>query len=103
MRLNKRLGGLIAGAALVAVGVAALPSHAQAWWGYRGGVRVWFPVPVPHLVVRPPVVYAPPVYAPPVYAPPPVAYVAPPPVYYAQPRWVPPHWQGPYWVPGHWA
>jgi hypothetical protein len=97
MRLNKRLGTLFATAALIATGVAALPSHAEAYWVWRGGVRVWVPAPV--VVVPPPPVY----YAPRrVYAPP-VVY-APPPVYYAPRRvWIPPHYRGPYYVPGHWS
>jgi hypothetical protein len=91
MSVLKRLGGVAAVAGLAAVGVAAMPHDANAWW--RGGVGVWVP----------PVVVGPPVYWPPVYAPPPVAYV-PPPAYYPPHRvWVPPHWEGPYWVQGHWA
>ncbi len=87
----KRLASIAAVAGLAAIGVAAVPHDAKAWW--RGGVGFG--------VVLPPVVVAPPVYV-----APPVAYAAPPPVaYYAPPRrvWVPPHWEGPYWVPGHWA
>jgi hypothetical protein len=85
----KRLGTLVAVAALSAVGIAAAPHDAEAW--VRFGVGVVVP---PVVVAPPPVYYAPPpVY----YAPPPVAY-APPPRY-----WVPPHWNGPYWVPGHWS
>jgi hypothetical protein len=98
MRLGKRLGTLAAVAALTAVGIAALPGHAQAYWAWRGGYRVWIPAPV--IVAPPPVYYAPHPY----YAAPPVVYAAPPPVYYAPRRvWVPAHWRGGYWVPGHWA
>ncbi len=89
MSVLKRLGSVAAVAGLAAVGFAAMPDDANAWWsgGYRVGIWV------------PPVVVAPPVYA-----PPPVAYYPPPP-YYPPPRrvWVPPHWEGPYWVRGHWA
>jgi hypothetical protein len=90
MSVLKRLGSVAAVGGLAAVGVAAMPHNANAWWsgGYRVGIWV------------PPVVVAPPVYA-----PPPVAYYPPPPPYYPPPRrvWVPPHWEGPYWVRGHWA
>lgn len=89
-----RLGAIATVLALAAVGVAAVPGSAKAWW--HGGFSVG--------VVFPPVVVAPPVYAPPpvYYAPPPVVY-APPPVAYVPHRvWIPAHWQGPYWVPGHW-
>jgi hypothetical protein len=89
----KRLGTISAVAGLAALGLAAMPGQANAWW--RGpGIGIG--------VVLPPVVVAPaPVYVPPpaYYAPPPVAYYAPPP----QRVWVPPHWQGGYWVPGHWV
>jgi len=90
MSVLKRLGGVAAVVGLAAVGIAAMPHDANAWW--RGGYRVGIWVP-------------PVVVAPPPYYPPPVAYVAPPPAYYPPPRrvWVPPHWDGPYWVPGHWA
>ncbi len=97
MRLSKRLGGVVAAAALIAVGVAALPSRAEAYWAWRGGVRVW--------IAPPAVVYAPP---PPVYYAPRRVYVAPPVVYappvVVVPRrvWIPAHWRGGYWVPGHW-
>jgi hypothetical protein len=101
MAILKRLGTVAAVAGLAAVGIAAAPHDAKAWWGVG--------VAVPPIVVGPPVygppVYGPPVYAPPAYyAPPPVAYV-PPPAYYPAPRrvWVPPHWDGPYWVRGHWS
>jgi hypothetical protein len=94
MSILKRLGTGAAIAALVAIGVIAIPHNANAWWRGGYGVGVWVP----------PVVVAPPVYAPPpvVYAPPPGYY---PPAYYPAPRriWVPPHWEGPYWVRGHWA
>ncbi len=85
-----RFASVAAALGLAAVGVAAMPHDAKAWW--RGGVG--FGVVVPPVVVAPP----------PVYVAPPVAYV-PPPAYYAPPGrvWVPPHWNGPYWVRGHWA
>jgi hypothetical protein len=87
----KRLGTVAAVAGLAAVGVAAAPHNAMAWWRGGWGVRIV----LPPVVVAPPPVY---------YAPPPVAYVAPPVAYYPTPRrvWVPPHWEGPYWVRGHW-
>ena len=90
MSVLKRLGGVAAVAGLAAVGVAAMPHNANAWWSGGVGVGIW----VPPVVV-----------APPVYAPPPVAYYPPPPPYYPPPRrvWVPPHWEGPYWVRGPWA
>jgi hypothetical protein len=92
MRISKFLTTLTAAAAVVAVGVAALPGHAEAWVVYRGGVQVWVPGAV---------VVAPPVYA---YAPP-AHYYAPPQPVYVQPQrvWVPPHYEGPYFVPGHWS
>jgi hypothetical protein len=100
MRLLKRFGTLAACIGLAAVGVAALPGHAQAWWAWRGGVRVW--IPAPGVVVGPPAYYYPP--PPPVYYGPRVVYAAPPPVvYYGPPRvWVAPHWSGPVWVHGYW-
>ncbi|HEX3575337.1 MAG TPA: hypothetical protein VHU42_12120 [Rhodopila sp.] len=96
MSALKRLGSVAAVAGLAAIGVAAMPRDANAWWRGGWGIGVW----VPPVVVAPPIVVAPPVYA-----PPPVAYVAPPPAYYPPPRrvWVPPHWEGPYWVQGHWS
>ena len=91
---TKRLAVGAALAGLVAIGVMAKPSPAEAWWrgGWCCGVGIG--------IVVPPVVVAPP----PVYYPPP-AYYAPPAAYYAPPQrvWVPPHWQGNVWVPGHWA
>lgn len=96
MLIMKRLASMAAVAGLAAIGIAAAPHDAKAWW--RGGWGVG--------VVVPPVVVAPPVYAPPrYYAPPPVAYAVPPRAYYSGPRrvWIPPHWQGPYWVRGHWS
>ena len=88
----KRLGAISAVAGLAAIGVAAMPGQAQAWWRGPGiGVGIW----VPPVVVAPAPVYVPP---PAYYAPPPVAYYPPP-----GRAWVPPHWQGPYWVPGHWV
>jgi hypothetical protein len=100
MDIRKRLGTLAAAAAVLAVGIAALPGQAQAYWVWRGGYRVWIPAPV--VVVPPPPVY----YAPPrpVYVAPPVVYAAPPPVVVVPRRvWVPGFYRGPYWVPGHWA
>ncbi|HQT77197.1 MAG TPA: hypothetical protein PLD10_09120 [Rhodopila sp.] len=96
MSVLKRIGAMATVAGLAAVGVAAVPHDAKAWW--RGGYGVG--------VVLPPVVVAPPVYAPPpIYVAPPVAYVPPPPPGYYVPRrvWIRPHWRGPYWVPGHWS
>ncbi|HEX2939536.1 MAG TPA: hypothetical protein VHO91_00715 [Rhodopila sp.] len=96
MSVLKRLGAVATIAGLVAIGIAAVPHDAKAWWREGYGIGV----------VLPPVVVAPPVYAPPpVYVPPPVAYVPPPPPGYYVPRriWIPPHWRGPYWVPGHWS
>ena len=88
MSVLQRLGPVVAIAGLAALGVAAMPHEAKAWW--RGGVGVF----VPPVVV-----------APPAYYPPPVAYYPAPPYYYGPPRraWIPPHWEGPYWVRGHWA
>ncbi len=96
MLSKRRLGAMAAIAGLVAVGVAAVPGKAEAWWrgGWCCGVGIG--------VVLPPVVVAPPYYAPaPVYYPPP----PPPAAYYVPPQraWIPPHWQGGVWVPGHWA
>ena len=86
----KRLGAISAVAGLAALGVAAMPGQANAWWRGPGvGIGIW----VPPVVVAPAPVYAPP---PAYYAPPPVAYYPP------QRVWVPAHWQGGYWVPGHW-
>ena len=83
----RKLGIIAATAALAVIGIAAMPSKAEAWW--RGGCcGVHIGVFVPPIVVGPPV------------------YAAPPPVYYEPPPppgryWVPPHWEGGYWVPGH--
>jgi len=95
MQATKRLGALAAVVGLAAVGVAAIPSKAEAWWrgGWCCGVGIGIYVP--------PVVVAPPVYAPPVYYAPPPAYYPPPPP--QQGTWVPGHYEGGYWVPGHWA
>jgi len=92
MAVLKRIGTLMAVAGLAAIGIAAAPHEAKAWWRGGYGVGIW----IPPVVVAPPPVY---------YAPPPVAYAAPPPAYYVAPRrvWVPPHWEGPYWIRGHWA
>jgi hypothetical protein len=97
---TNRLASIAAVAGLAAVGVAALPHDAKAWW--RGGVG--FGVVLPPVVVAPGAVYAAPVYAPPYYVAPPVVY-APPAAYVAPPArvWIPPHWQGNYWVQGHWS
>lgn len=86
MRISKLLATATAAAALVAVGVAAVPSQANAYVIYGGGVRVWAPAPV--VVVRPPAYY---------YYAPQTVYVVP------QHVWVPAHYDGPYFVPGHWA
>ena len=77
---------------LAAIGTAAAPKPANAWWNHYGwgwGVGVYVP----------PVVVAPP----PAYYPSPAYYPAP--AYYAPPArvWIPAHWQGNYWVPGHWS
>lgn len=85
-----RLPAAIGLIALAALGVAALPAPAKAWW--RGGVG--FGIVVPPVVVSPAPVYVPP---PTYYRPPPVVYAPPP-----RQVWVPPHWNGYYWVPGHW-
>ena len=92
MRFSKRLGVVAAVAGLAALGVAAMPGQANAWWRGPGiGVGIW----VPPIVVAPAPAYVPPpVY----YAPPPAAYYGP-----AQRVWVPPHWENGYWVPGRWV
>ncbi|WP_428484290.1 hypothetical protein [Rhodopila sp.] len=92
MSVSKRLGMAAAVVGLAAVGVAAMPHDAEAWW--RGGYGVG--VVVPPVVVAPAPVYPPPVVVAPGYGPPRVAYA---------PRrfWVPPHWEGRYWVRGHWG
>lgn len=93
MSVLKRLGTVVAVAALAALGVTAMPHEAKAWWRGGYGVGIWVP---PVLVAPPPVYIAPPVvYAP----PPPIAYYPPPPAR----AWIPPHWEGPYWVQGHWS
>jgi hypothetical protein len=97
---SRRLAAGVALAGLVAIGVAAKPTPAEAWW--RGGwcCGVGIGVVLPPVVVAPPAYYPPPAYyAPPAYYPPPA------PAYYAAPQraWIPPHWQGGVWVPGHWA
>jgi hypothetical protein len=89
---SQRVGAVSAIAGLAALGVAALPGQAHAWWHVGIGIAL------PPVVVAPAPVYVPPpVY----YAPPPVAYYAPPPP--PQRPWVPAHWENGYWVPGHWA
>ena len=94
MPISKRLGSMAAIAGLAAIGIAAAPHDAKAWW--RGGWRVGIAVP--------PVVVAPVYPAPRYYAPPPVAYAVPPRPYPGPRRvWIAPHWQGPYWVRGHWS
>lgn len=92
MAILKRLGTVAAVAGLAAVGIAAAPDQAEAWWRGGYGVGIW----IPPVVVAPPPVY---------YAPPPVYYRPPPVAYYPGPRrvWIRPHWQGPYWVRGHWS
>ena len=100
MRVSKRFGLAAAAALLIGVGVAALPQRAEAYWIWRGGVRVWIPAPVVALAPPPPVYYAPPRV---VYAAPPIVYAPPPPVVVVPRRvWVPPHWRGGYWVHGYW-
>ena len=100
----KRLGSVAVLAALTAVGTAALPSNAKAWWRHDDfGIRVWVP---PVVVARPPpVVYAAP--PPPVVytVPPPVVYAPPPPRRFYRPRriWIPPHWHHGFWIRGHWS
>ena len=84
---TKRLAATCAVLGLAAVGIAAAPRPAAAWWhhyGYGwGGIGV---------------------YVPPVYVAPPPAYY-PAPAYYAPPQraWIPAHWENGYWVPGHWS
>ena len=70
MSVVKRLGGVAVVAGLAAVGVAAMPHEANAWWRGGVGVGVW----VPPVVVGPPI-----------YPAPPVAYVPPPAYYRRQP------------------
>jgi hypothetical protein len=93
----RRMSGIGALVGLAALGIAARPGSAHAWWRGGWGVGVY----VPPVVIAPAPVYAPP---PAYYAPPPVAY-APPAYGYPAPArvWIPPHWQGPYWVRGHWS
>jgi hypothetical protein len=92
MLRNRRVGAVLAIAGLAAIGIAALPGKAEAWW--RGGCcAVGIGIGLPPVVVGPPAYYPPPTYY-----PPPVAYYPPP-----QRAWIPPHWQGGYWVPGHWG
>ena len=75
---------------LAAIGVAAAPKPAHAWWhGYGWGVGIY----VPPIVVTPPPAY----YAPPAY------YPAARLLRSAHLRLDPRHWQGNYWVPGHWS
>ena len=98
---SKRIAAVSAVAGLAALGVAAMPTQANAWWRGPGfGISLW----VPPVVVAPPVYAPPPVY----YAPPPAYYGAPPAAYYAAPPqpqsvWMPPHWENGAWVAGHWA
>jgi len=93
----RRLAGAGALLGLVAIGTAAAPTPANAWWrggGWCCGVGIY----VPPIVVAPAPVYVPP----PVYTPAPV-YYAPAPVYAVPQRvWIPAHWRNGYWVPGHW-
>ncbi|HUB16392.1 MAG TPA: hypothetical protein VMB34_30905 [Acetobacteraceae bacterium] len=83
---------------LAAVGVAAAPQPAEAWW--HGGWCCAVGIGLPPVVVAPAPVYVPP---PAYYAPPPAYYGAP--VYYPVPQrpWIPGHWIGGYWVRGHWG
>lgn len=82
---SKRLAATCAILGLAAVGIAAAPKPANAWWrGYGYGYGYGY--------YSPPIVIAPaPVYAPPAYYAPPVR------------TWIPAHWEYGYWVPGHWA
>ena len=91
MFTSKRLGAISVMTGLTALGVAAMPAPAHAWWRGGVGIGIWVP----------PVVVAPA----PVYAPPPVYYAPPPAAYYPPPRraWIPAHWENGYWVPGHWS
>ncbi len=92
MLRNRTLCTFLAIAGLAAVGIAALPGKAEAWWrgGWCCGVGIGIAIP--------PVVVGPPVYAPPpVDHPPPAAYYPP------QRPWIPAHWEGGYWVPAHWG
>ena len=57
MAILKRLGTVAAIAGLAAIGVAATPHEAKAWWRGGWGVGVWIP---PVVVAPPPVYYAPP-------------------------------------------
>ncbi|HUN42901.1 MAG TPA: hypothetical protein VMU81_21625 [Acetobacteraceae bacterium] len=81
---------------LAAVGVAAAPQPARAWW--HGGWSVG--IALPPVVVAPAPVYVPP----PAYYPPPAFYYGTPAYYPAPARvWIPGHWVGGYWVPAHWS
>jgi hypothetical protein len=94
MITSKRVAAISAVAGLAAIGVAALPGQAHAWWR---GPGIGISIGLPPIVVAPA----------PVYVPPPVYYAPPPVAYYPQPApqrvWVPPHWENGYWVAGHWA
>ena len=72
---------------LAAIGIAATPRPANAWWNHYGccwgGVGIYVPPPV--------------VVAPPVYAPAPAYFVPPARV------WIPAHWDSGYRIPGHWS
>jgi hypothetical protein len=83
---------------LAAVGVAAAPQPAHAWW--HGGWCCTVGIALPPVVVAPAPVYVPP---PAYYGPPPAYYGVPP--YYPAPQrvWIPAHWAGGYWGPGHWG
>jgi hypothetical protein len=94
----KRLASAAALLGLVAIGTAAAPKPANAWWAH-GGWCCSVGVYVPPVVIAPPVVVAPaPVYEAP-------AYYGPAPAYYAPPQrvWIPAHWHNGYWIRGHWA
>jgi len=94
MITTRRLAAIGAIAGLAAIGVAAMPGQANAWWR---GPGIGISIGLPPIVVAPAPVYVPPpVY----YAPPPVAYYPPPAPAHT---WVPPHWENGYWVAGHWA
>ena len=92
--LTRRITATAALFGLAAVGLAAAPKPANAWWYHHGYCCGWGVG-----VVIPPVVVAPP----PAYYAPPTAYYAPYPAYYTPPphAWIPAHWQNGYWVPGH--
>jgi hypothetical protein len=83
--ITRKITATCAVLGLAAIGVAADPAEANAWWrnynGYGYGV-----------------------YVPPVVVAPPAAYYARPPVYYAPPArmWIPAHYENGYYIPGYW-